>query len=378
MTVTLLQGDCLEVLARLPAGSVQTCVTSPPYYGLRDYGTASWEGGEAGCNHLGEPVPTRAGFNERYFGIKSSADNKQDALRKPFKQACAKCGAVRIDDQIGLEDTPEAYVTKLVAVFREVRRVLKDDGTLWLNIGDSYWNSTFIRESSSDGWANKGDENYDKYYAGNGGGVGVGGGKRRSTKHPELKPKDLIGIPWLLAFALRADGWWLRSEIIWHKPNPMPENVTDRPTKSHEQIFLLTKSAQYFYDAEAIAEKTEQIRGARPFGGAGNGKQNHDRNDYLYSGDNGTRNKRDVWVVTTQPYPEAHFATFPPDLIEPCILAGSREGDAVLDPFSGSGTTGAVAIKHHRDYVGIELNPKYIDLTRRRLARVQPVLFAEA
>ncbi len=342
MNATILQGDCLEVLKTLEAGSVQTCVTSPPYFSLRDYG---------------------------------------------------------VDGQIGLEETPEAFVEKLVQVFREVRRVVADDGTLWLNLGDSYAGGGNYRGVNSEATLS------DKQRS-NGGARGVSqllGAKNT----PGCKPKDLIGVPWMVAFALRADGWYLRSDIIWHKPNPMPESVTDRPTKSHEYIFLLSKSAQYYYDYEAIMEPLaaasisrlsqdveSQIGSTRGNGGAksnGNMKAVVHKNllpdgqqpnsfhlsraegipDEVYT----ARNKRSVWTVTTKPYKEAHFATFPPDLIEPCILAGSREGDTVLDPFNGSGTTGAVSIKHHRNYIGIELNPAYIELTNKRLLKVQPVLF---
>jgi DNA modification methylase len=317
--VTLLQGDCLAVLKGLPDRSIQCCVTSPPYYGLRDYG---------------------------------------------------------VDGQIGLEETPEAYISKLVAVFREVKRVLKDDGTLWVNMGDSYAGGNQTgrndngRPEKGHGWAE-----YDI--------------KRTKVKKVvgDVKQKDLLGVPWMLAFALRADGWWLRSDIIWAKPNPMPESVTDRPTKSHEYIFLLAKAQHYYCDMEAIKEpaaydgrKDEQFKGAiksydgvmpngqpQSFAQNGHARWNKDENGLR------VRNKRDVWTVTTKPYKGAHFATFPPDLIEPCILAGSRIGDTVLDPFNGSGTTGAVAIKHNRNYIGIELNPDYIKLTEERLKQVKSV-----
>jgi len=301
----IIQGDCIQTMKGLPAGSVQTCVTSPPYYGLRDYGH---------------------------------------------------------DGQIGLEETPEAYVAKLVDVFREVRRLLRDDGTLWLNLGDSYNGS-----------------------GGAGGDYGVGGLKEGQPKYPGrrvdgLKPKDLIGIPWMVAFALRADGWWLRSDIIWHKPNPMPESVTDRPTKAHEYIFLLSKSREYFYDADAVREPLaypqDAIRDRNRIGGkhelavGGNLLERKNMTIDMSAG----RNRRSVWTVTTKPYAEAHFATFPPDLIEPCILAGSKAGDTVLDPFNGSGTTGAVALKHGRKYIGLELNPDYIELAHDRIRRSQPML----
>jgi DNA modification methylase len=373
----ILQGDCIETMRGLPAGIVQTCVTSPPYYGLRDYG------------HEG---------------------------------------------QIGLEETPDAYVAKLVEVFREVKRLLRDDGTLWLNLGDSYNGS-----------------------GGAGGDYGVGGLKEGQPKYPgrniaALKPKDLIGIPWSVAFALRADGWYLRSDIIWHKPNPMPESVTDRPTKAHEYIFLLSKSRDYYYDSDAIKEQSVDPQGsAKRYEAAFFVGPKHEAGGYSPNGAkhtagikefDGTRNKRSVWTVTTKPYAEAHFATFPPDLIEPCILAGTsahgccakcgavwerqveyesngtrksgndralamghsangptammRAGEArtsitvgwqptctcnadvvpctVLDPFNGSGTTGAVSLKHGRKYIGCELNPEYIELAHRRIERSQPML----
>jgi DNA modification methylase len=347
--VTLLQGDCLAVLKGLPNQSIQCCVTSPPYYGLRDYGTAKWEGGDMNCDHKkGEPK-----WRSRDKSTISYAESQGHNLES-WGKICGKCGAIRIDDQIGLEETPEIYIAKLVAVFSEVKRVLKDDGTLWVNMGDSY------NAGRNGGWA--------------GGNNGISrpeiAPKQSGVNVPGLKPKDLIGIPWMLAFALRADVWWLRSDIIWAKPNPMPESVTDRPTKSHEYIFLLAKSQHYYCDMEAIKEPLSV-----PAHSPGNSKIDDSRNDQDMNdrvfGKDGMRNKRDVWTVTTKPYKGAHFATFPPDLIEPCILAGSRIGDTVLDPFNGSGTTGAVAIKHNRDYIGIELNPAYIKLTEERLKQVQ-------
>lgn len=371
MQTTILQGDCLETLKTIGAGTVQTCVTSPPYYGLRDYGTAEWEGGDPACDHSKD----RAGgvYSSGLQGGKSTTNHQQEAA---YRNICGKCGAIRVDEQIGLEETPEAYVDKLVQVFREVRRALADDGTLWLNLGDSYNNT------SGFGRATNGHHREGR----------VGGAENKvALQHPTIKTKDLLGIPWMVAFALRADGWYLRSDIIWHKPNPMPESVTDRPTKSHEYIFLLSKSAQYYYDHEAVREpqaESSRERAAYGWNGRTDDNSNGARTGSTFkrmaeSGEpigtipaDGFRNKRDVWTVTTKPYAEAHFATFPPDLIEPCILAGSRVGDIVLDPFNGSGTTGAVAIKHHRSYIGCELNPEYITLTNKRLGRVQPVLFA--
>ncbi len=304
MTVRILFGDCVESLRGLDAQSIQTCVTSPPYFGLRDYG---------------------------------------------------------VDGQIGLEQTPDEYVAKLVAVFREVRRVLKDDGTLWLNLGDSYAANRSYQVGSTKGGA-KHSPAQDALGA--------------STVPEGLKPKDLIGIPWRVAFALQSDGWYLRQDIIWHKPNPMPESVRDRCTKAHEYIFLLSKSERYFFDSEAMREpsagwpiggaKTRGKTGYATASGAGKSPQ-RDSNGGL-GGDGQTRNRRSVWTVATKPFKGAHFATFPPDLIEPCILAGSKPGDVVLDPFGGAGTTGLVARKHGRNAVLCELNPEYANLAEERLA----------
>ena len=360
----IMVGNCLRRLADLPGGSVHCCVTSPPYFGLRDYGH---------------------------------------------------------DEQLGNERRVEDYVDNLVDVFREVRRVLRDDGVAWLNLGDSY-NSNASNQQGLGGSATS----------------RVGGGDpvigRRNKQVDTLKPKDLIGVPWRVAFALQADGWYLRQDIIWAKPNPMPESVTDRCTKSHEYIFLLTKSARYYYDNEAVKEVTDSIGGAsRQFGAskqAGTFRQDIG-NEFT---DNGTRNRRSVWTIATQPYKGAHFATYPPKLIEPCIKAGTSEegccsacgapwvrlvermqrkrqrpneytkrtgedgtGNScantvdgvdvktigwqpscqcvgarvvpctVLDPFNGSGTTGDVSVRLGRQYVGCELNPDYVELAKRRI-----------
>ena len=302
----ILFGDCREIMRRWAEQGVkaQMCVTSPPYFGLRDYG---------------------------------------------------------VDGQIGLEQTPDEYVAKMVEVFREVRRVLRDDGTLWLNLGDSYAANRAYQVPSTKGGPKHSDSQ------------AVGG--KGSVVPDGLKPKDLIGIPWLLAFALRADGWYLRQDIIWHKPNPMPESVRDRCTKAHEYIFLLSKSERYFFDSEAMREpsagwpiggaKTRGKTGYATASGAGKSPQ-RDSNGGL-GGDGQTRNRRSVWTVPTRPYKGAHFATFPPALIEPCILAGSRPGDIVLDPFMGSGTTAEVAILHGRQYLGFELNEEYRGLQDARV-----------
>ena len=283
---------------------VQMCVTSPPYFGLRDYG------------HEG---------------------------------------------QIGLELTPEEYIASMVEVFRCVRDVLADDGTLWLNIGDSY--------AAAGGAQVQGT----KQTKGSQAGAWNGETRKPATGY---KPKDLIGIPWMLAFALRADGWYLRQDIIWHKPNPMPESVKDRCTKAHEYIFLLSKSSRYYFDAAAIEEPAKWERW---------GNQTEKKSHTGTAGHLGgktlaelpirdKKNRRSVWTVATKPYKGAHFATFPPALIEPCILAGSRPGDVVFDPFMGSGTTAAVALQHGRKYLGCELNPAYEGLQKERLSGVQESL----
>ena len=355
----VITGDCIEVMRGLPAGSVDCCVTSPPYWGLRDYG---------------------------------------------------------VDGQIGLEETPERYTERMVEVFREVWRVLADNGSLWLNIGDSYA-------------ANRGYQVPDSKH------VDVGNSRGMSADAVGLKPKDLCGIPWRVAFALQADGWYLRSDIVWSKPNPMPESVTDRPTKAHEYIFLLTKQARYYYDAVAVAEPSSGLSGGG-FSSAGM-DVGRIRRDAARErpGDTGTRNRRTVWTVTTEPFSEAHFATFPTALVEPCIRAGcpqqvcvehgkpwervverteepdtsakgsrfdagktggrdggdrTQEGErfrkraagfaptcacsaatrpgTVLDPFTGSGTTGLVAMREGRNFIGCELNPEYAEMARRRIA----------
>lgn len=269
----ILTGDVRQRLADIPDGSVRCCVTSPPYWGLRDYGN---------------------------------------------------------DGQIGLEETPEAYVAGMVEVFREVRRTLTNDGSLWLNLGDSYSN-----------------------------GLGL------------LKHKDLVGIPWRVAFALQADGWWLRQDIIWHKPNPMPESVTDRCTKAHEYVFLLTKSAKYHYDADAVAEPaihaghtvkayaSGKNQSGQPFRDTATG--GHD----VHVGE--TRNRRTVWTIASKPFKAAHFAVMPEALVEPCVLAGSAPGDLVLDPFTGSGTVAVVSLKHNRRFIGVELNLEYVDIANDRI-----------
>jgi DNA modification methylase len=393
----ILQGSALERLSQLESGSVQCCVTSPPYWGLRDYGH---------------------------------------------------------DGQLGLERTPEEYVEKLVAIFREIKRVLRDDGTLWLNLGDTMWGGkgqngrqdpSIVERIAEGRTLQRAQTRLNTSIAPHDG------------KHPVIKPKDLVGIPWMVAFALRADGWYLRQDIIWAKPNPMPESVEDRCTKSHEYIFLLTKSAKYFYDGEAIKEeaaydgrKDTVMKGSQKYADGFVPNQSeqtfHARGHERWQrGEDGeyVRNKRSsVWTVNTKPFSEAHFAVFPPKLIEPCVLAGTSEKGCcarcgapyrrvvertamvinrstrgvqmgefgktaasgnvvapasartigwqasckcnssiipctVLDPFTGSGTTGLVALRHNRNFIGVELNPEYIEMSRKRLSSDAPLFNQE-
>ena len=362
----ILQGDVIEKLKELDDCSVQCCVTSPPYWGLRDYGTASWEGGDVNCDHT-ISMPTK--WNDPKRG--TNYTRPEVAGRGGDASACHLCGAKRIDSQLGLEETPEEYVENMVEVFREVKRVLKDDGTVWLNLGDSYNSSPAGNKSWGDGVGSNKYYEVEKIH------------QKEKKNFGGLKPKDLVGIPWRVAFALQSDGWYLRQDIIWHKPNPMPESVTDRCTKSHEYIFLLSKSAKYFYDADAIAEKSLEY-GKDKISDLGNiryeGKRTLDK-----SGKNGqdsfvtineTRNKRSVWKMNTKPYKEAHFAVFPPKLPELCIKAGTSEGDTVLDPFFGSGTTGWVAQRLGRKWIGIELNPEYVKIAEKRFQQ-QELFVAE-
>ncbi len=361
--LTVYQGDCREVMAAMAPESVHCVVTSPPYWGLRDYGTATWVGGDEGCDHKDKPTHRNIGFNERYG--RATGDLKQETSQeRSYKGTCGKCGATQHDLALGLEPTPEAFVANMVDVFREVRRVLRKDGTLWLNLGDSY---AAQGAGAAYGWTNGKTSERDKetmsaYKAG--------------ALPPGLKPKDLVGIPWRVAFALQADGWYLRSDIIWSKPNPMPESVTDRPTKAHEYLFLLTKSARYYYDADAVREDALQTDpsdpGYRPakIRGYANHQSKADGTELgvasflstpgrsLYR--SGYRNLRSVWSIATEPYPGAHFATFPRKLVEPCVKAGCPEGGTVLDPFAGSGTTGMVAQALGRRAVLIDLNGEYL------------------
>lgn len=415
----ILIGDVRETLKSLPDGSVHCVITSPPYWGLRDYGTAKWIGGDPSCSHKRDSK-----FSE---SCSTGQRNLEGAIGDGiYKTICKRCGATREDSQLGLEPTFDEYVKDMVGVFAEIWRVLRDDGTLWLNLGDSYAGSNgngYKQSIASTNASNAGGDNEDFR-------AKIG----RDDGH--LKPKDLVGIPWRVALALQEAGWYLRQDIIWHKPNPMPESVLDRCTKAHEYIFLLTKKPRYFFDSESIKEPAVYAFDDR-------GSRADKRRGVISNSMNGTtgatRNKRSVWSVTTKPFKEAHFATFPTDLVEPCIKAGTSEhgccalclspyhrvverkrisrselpeddpryrpnnydgayaeingkGDAgythtetkgwekscdcateeivpctVLDPFFGSGTTGVVAMRLGRDYRGCELNPEYAGIATRRL-----------
>jgi DNA modification methylase len=350
--LTILEGDCRTVMAEMEPESVQCVVTSPPYLGLRDYGIApSVWGGEAhehewgaiGRPHHPGQVEQTKWKNATAAGAGGTAGSGQ----------FCPCGAWL--GVLGLEPTVELYVAHMVEVFRGVRRVLRKDGTVWLNLGDSYSNDTKWGGSSGG-----------KHVAALHGNTGIG----RTRQHTGMKPKDRMMIPARVAIALQADGWWLRDEIVWHKPNPMPSSVTDRTTPAHEMVYLLTKSARYFYDAEAIKEPSVFPVGSRDdVDRGGFGGKNTEPGKEAFRSISDTRNKRSVWTIPTAPYPDAHFATFPPKLIEPMILAGSKPGDVILDPFGGSGTVGVVAQMHSRRAVLIDLNPDYLAQQLRRNAQ---------
>ena len=363
-------GNSLDVLKTLPDGIINCCITSPPYYGLRDYGTGKWIGGDPDCPHR-----RVSKFSEKTitgYAQKELAGNVGDAI---YKTVCPLCGAVREDEQIGLEETPEEYIQRLVNVFREVKRVLKPDGTLWVNIGDSYASQRGGSHQPAETLAG-GKHGYTKYGDTVNRDRERGYNPTRNASAIGLKHKDMIGIPWMLAFALREDGWYLRQDIIWHKPNPMPESVRDRCTKSHEYIFLLTKSPKYYFDNESIKEPAKPDKSVRDRDHTKlNNTPGRTRMKGLKTNHYTKRNKRDVWSVTTKPFKGAHFATFPEEVITPCVRAGCPKGGTILDPFFGSGTTGYVANKYNRNYIGIELNPKYIDIAKKRLEEVQMSLF---
>ena len=348
--IDFLQGDVFDNIKKLEDNSIDCVVTSPPYWGLRDYGTASYEGGDPNCQHTITD------------GIVDNKNNKsiERPDRASDKKNCVKCGAKRIDKQLGLEPTYHEHIQNILELFRAMKPKLKDTATIWLNYGDSY-------AATVNGTKAKDIKNDDRGFV----------DKPFSTIQGSIKPKDLVMIPNRIAIALQDDGWWIRSEIIWHKPNPMPESIKDRPTSAHEKIWLITKNKKYYYDSDAIKEPVKEISKKRVQYGL---KHKHPNNIGVaippvntekmgerFCNSDGKRNKRNVWTVTTKPCKEAHFATFPKDLIEPCIKAGCPEGGVVLDPFGGAGTTGIVAQSLNRQAILIELNPEYIEISKNRI-----------
>lgn len=456
MNYRILEGDVLKRLAQLPDECVHCVITSPPYWGLRDYGTGTWEGGDPGCKHVASDIRIGMGLATLGEHYRGGGHKQGEVTELHYRDLCAQCGAVRVDQQIGLEKTPKEYIEKMVNVFREVRRVLRNDGTCWINIGDCYSGCHTTYEGDQAKWQH---------------GEYPGTQEVGQPKY-EWPAKNLVGIPWMLAFALRTDGWYLRQDIIWAKPNPMPESVTDRCTKAHEYLFLLAKRARYFYDAEAIKEKCvgdleasrnrwdtkdyiildqkpqKWMSRTKVPGGWDTAKGAHGtihregrtEAEYVDTPLNGTHNKRSVWTIATQPFPDAHFATYPEKLVEPCILAGTseygccaacgapwrrvtkiaynnpgnrtsngprslerraetagfavrleksvtttnwqptcpcgveeRRAATVLDPFCGSGTTGVVALRYGRNFLGIELSPEYAKMAARRIENDAPL-----
>lgn len=411
--LTVHSTDALSALRQMPDESVQCVVTSPPYWSLRDYGIEPivWDE-TVECDHEFQDT-TYVRNNDQTAGPKQRTNVGAVGRDVPVINGFCFCGAWR--GNLGLEPTPELYVQHIVQIFREVKRVLRKDGTLWLNLGDSYagggngGGGSFAKDGIRCALPGT-DKNKTHRYGSRGvtvkskriprGSGRWGGGNAIAVG--DLKPKDLVGIPWMVAFALRSDGWWLRSDIIWSKSNPMPESVADRPTRSHEYVFLLTKNKTYFYDADAIREGAQlwtgqaatfersgpvsehvlpnqtaaqhrpnrngknSLRGQGANRTGANGPANREGRDMQEVGNGATRNKRSVWSIATSPFPEAHFATFPKDLVLPCVLAGSKAGDVVMDPFGGSGTVGKVAIELGRKAILIEPNPEYVKMIEKR------------
>ena len=370
----ILHGNNIDTLKTLPDNSVDCCVTSPPYFGLRDYGTAVWIGGDPACNHF------------RDNKIVKDATFSSDTIPKSnsiFKDVCKKCGAIRDDQQIGLEATPEEYIDKLISIFREVKRILKNEGTLWVNIGDSY-NGSGKNNGNTKPSLGKQASNTASH-------------STKALKLENISPKSLIGIPWRFAFAMMNDGWILRQDIIWSKPSVMPESVKDRFCKSHEYIFLFSKRKKYYFNFQYALEPATGYDGRKAetvtrgefdeevWGhSAGDKRERWPQRGYTtkegktglskqYHGmsisTNLLRTKRDVWVVASEPSGLNHFAMFPQKLILPCILCGCPENGIVLDPFMGSGTTAVVALKNLRRYIGCEINHEYIKIAERRIAK---------
>jgi DNA modification methylase len=349
-----IQGNCLDKITELEDNSIDCVVSSPPYFGLRDYGTAQWQGGDPNCEH------TITHYN----------DNLKPHVNRPFRgdrSVCIKCSAKRIDLQFGLENTYLEYIANTVKVFETFKPKLKETATIWWNVGDSYSSGsrkTTTLQTVRKPKSNEISESKQKY---------LDGLIVRPPIQEGIKEKDLMMIPNRVAIALQEAGWYIRSEIIWHKPNPMPESVRDRPTSCHEKIWLITKNKKYYYDAESIKEPTKTKPAKRDKMGEGY-QADYTKGKRFSEGERvwGSllKNKRNVWTVTTKPFKAAHFATFPPDLIEPCIKAGCPEGGIVLDPFAGSGTTGLVAKENNRDAILIELNGEYLAMAKKRIEEV--------
>jgi len=370
--IKFIQGNCIDKIQELKDNSIDCVVSSPPYFGLRDYGTAQWQGGDPNCDHVANPNATKKQGNPEFDKNRPSRDKTK--CKGYHKDICPKCGAKRIDEQFGLEKSYEDYLANTVKVFETFKPKLKDTATIWWNVGDTYAMSSMRGKDSlfrSIDQSKSGIRNVKRS-------IPIG-----------LKAKDLMMIPNRVAIALQEAGWYIRSEIIWHKPNPMPESIKDRPTSAHEKIWLITKNKKYYYDAESIKEPcTESTKQRYKSGWNGNekrdfpGSQQNNFSKYIGSEKSKQdalkgRNKRNVWTITTKPFKEAHFATFPPDLIKPCIKAGCPEGGVVLDPFGGAGTTGIVAKSLNRQSILIELNPEYIKIAKKR-AEMEFGLFNES
>jgi DNA modification methylase len=365
----ILCGDALELLKQLPDECVDMCLTSPPYFALRDYGTGIWVGGDSACNHL----PTGRFTHMLRSTLEGGTDTQGNA--RFYSSVCGKCGATRVDKQIGLNQSLSEYVAALVTICDQVHRVLKPTGVLWLNLGDSYAGSGKGRYQGGTVRL----EHVSPKQASNHG--TVEGTLLATSPQDGAKPKDLLGVPWRVAFALRDTGWYLRQDVIWHKPNCMPEPVKDRCTRSHEYLFLLSKQRNYFFDGDAIREdcsenSVKDFKRRKTLNNKGGGQKSFEevrpdlcrsRTDY-YAPDF-KRHCRDTWIINTKPYRGAHFATFPETLAEKCILSGSPVGGLVLDPFMGAGTTAVAARKHGRNYIGIELNPEYVALAQERIMK---------
>jgi len=369
--IKYLEGNCIDKMKELEDNSIDCVVSSPPYFGLRDYGTAQWQGGDPNCDHS---------INDK--GIDSKKNKLIERTAQHFNWSkCIKCGAKRIDEQFGLEPTYRDYIANTVKVFETFKPKLKDTATIWWNVGDSY--ASFRPMGTSDNGQYKSGLTGNRYAThlklndiGRSGKTSKVPGNHyrgRGKISGCLKPKDLLMIPNRVAIALQEAGWYIRSEIIWHKPNPMPESVRDRPTSCHEKIWLITKNKKYYYDAESIKEPTKTKPAKKNKMGEGY-QADYTKGKRFSEGERvwGSllKNKRNVWTVTTKPFKGAHFATFPKDLIEPCIKAGCPEGGIVLDPFAGAGTTGLVAKENNRDAILIELNGEYLAMAKKRIEKV--------